>query len=289
MTDEITAGVTAITAPLGFSIDPATYVEPKEQFPGIVETSTITWAREKYETEKLTRIAQQNEITLDELRAALGKANVNGEQRLPVYQLDVRRFDVIFQRPDGSQAPVLIYAGWDMLNWSNRNSAWQGVSATFGKAAFVGPEWARVAGQLHPPEILASRMFEFDFWQQKRLGKFPTGNVLVPTKALAPDYQYTGDVRIALIKAEAETTPGDTDTAGVTATTVDLSLATHRIITEILPGLNVNSAATIVQAVPPELRLPELMNSIALGEFTKNAEAEGRIMVAADGTITLPV
>mgnify|MGYP001586362490 CR=1 FL=1 len=288
MTDEVTLAA----APVGFSLDPASWVEPKEEFTGIVEVSTFTWAREKYETEKLTRIAQQNDVTVGQLQQALGVANANGEQHLPVYQLDVRRFDVIFQRPDGSQAPVLVYAGYDLLSWNGRSGQWQGVSQTFGKAAFVGPEWARVAGQLHPPEVLQGRMFEFEYWQQKRLGKFPTGNVLIPTKALTPDYQYAGEVRIALVRddTERDAVPGDTDAAnGAIAQTLSVEDATTRIVNEILPGLNANSAVGIISALPPELRLPELMNSIALGEFAKNLEAAGKIVVAADGTITLPV
>ena len=49
-----------------------------------------------------------------------------------------------------------------------------------------------------------------------------------------------------------------------------------------------NAAVSILPTLLPELRTPSVLTGLANGSLLNQLEAEGRILVAPDGTIALP-
>ena len=120
----------------------------------------------------------------------------------------------------------------------------------------------------------------------------PAKRVLVPTTILPPDYKYVGDVRVIIVpdRVEASGEPAVEGTAPATASTGLLTEAEviQRLVTEVLPGKNNNLAVSVLAALAPEMRVPAILSGLATGELTKRLAAEGKIVIAADGIISLP-
>lgn len=277
----------------GFSIDPSTWMEPKESFPGLVLASEYRWCADKYLDGVVTRIAGQAHLTQEAVLASLKVVNPTGVARIPQWDLRVKRLDAILQLPDGSQADAVRYGGFDLVKWSNRDNVFVPINPNYGKEAFISGEWKRIAGQTEPPTVLTGKFFEFDYFPSKRFGgSMPAKRVLVPTKILPPTFQYAGEVRIIVVTERAEATgepatdDGTTTPTGSAVTLLTEEEAVNKLITEVLPGKNSNQAVSLLATIAPELRVPTVLNGLATGELIKRLAAEGRITVAADGTIS---
>jgi hypothetical protein len=277
----------------GFSIDPSTWVEPKESFPGYVAVSDYRWCNQKYLDGVVTRIAGQARITQEAVLDSLRAVNPTKVALIPQWDLRVKRLDTVLQLPDGSQVDAIRYGGYDMVKWNNVQNAFVPINPNDGKEAFISGEWKRIAGQTEPPTLLAEKFFNFDWWPAKRFGgSMPAKRVLVPTGVLPPDFTFTGEVRIIQVPDRGD---GQESTSGATsggaapaANLLSLEDAVSKLVTDILPGTNNKQMGALVQALTPDMRSREILEGVATGALVKKLEAEGRIVVAADGTISLP-
>jgi len=254
----------------GVSVDPATWVDPKETFPGIIEVSRKRWASDEYKKET-------------EFRPAI-------TDPLPQWDIRVRRLDAELVLPDGSKVPAIRYGGIDLKKYSAREQALVPISSRFPKEYWIANEWKRVFGKIEPTETLEGKYAMFDFYPSKSFGgSMPARNVLVPVSVLPPDYQYTGEVRLITVRERAET-EGATEATTPSATEPELSADEAQ--TALLPylvGKNRNDPASIITSLPPELRLAGILTSLATGDLIKDLQAAGTIEVATDGTISLTV
>ena len=260
----------------GVSIDPATWTDPKQTFPGTIEVSTYRWASDDYR--KAT-----------EFRPAI-------TDPVPQWDVRVRRLDAKLVLPDGQQADAIRYGGIDLKKWSNADEALVKISSRFAKEWFIVNQWKSVFGKIEPPDLLVGRKAMFDFFPSKGFGgPIPARNVLVPVTVLPPEYEYTGDVRLIVVReraeagAEAAGTPeGQAAEApgGAASLVLDDEEAKNRLVNEFLPGQNRNRLADIIQVLPPELRGQRILGELATGALIDELVAAGRIQVAPDGTIT---
>ncbi len=214
------------TDDFGVSIDPATWEDPKETFPGIVEVSTKRWASEKYLESK----------TFWEGFNPIGA-------RLPQWDLRVRRLDALFVLPDGEQVPAFRYGGVDLKKWSNRERKFADLSSRYHKEWYIVSEWKRIFGRVEPPETLVGRMAMFDFYRSKSFpgSSMPSTNVLVPSSLLPPTYTFTGEVRLIQVPArEAEGTEAATESEGDGRVDAEQPAVQDVSVADILPFLKVS-------------------------------------------------
>lgn len=278
----------------GFSIDPSTWMEPKETFPGIVLVSEYRWCTDKYLDEVTLRIANQAQLTIDKVLELLKAANPTGVAKIPQWDLRVKRLDTILQLPDGSQADAIRYGGFDLVKWSNRDNTFVAINPNYGKEAFISGGWKKIAGHTEPPTILVNRMFTFDYFPSKKFGgAMPAKRVLVPTEVLPPDYKFTGEVNIIVVPDRGDTVAtgdagGTTASGGAGVPVLTEDVAIELLITTVLPDQNAKQAAKLLAALPQELWIPSIQSGIATGKLLDMLAAEGRIVIAPDGTISLP-
>ena len=263
-------GKALTSADLGVSIEPGTWVEPKQTFPGIVVVSRYRLASDKYKEATQFRPAIADD--------------------LPQWEFNIERLDAKLLLPDGSQAPAIRYGGIDLRKWSNRESTLVPISSAYAKEWFVVSENKRVFGKLEPPEALVGKKAVFDFFPTKSFGgSIPSRNVLVPTELLSPDYEFTGDVQIIQVRAR-EGDEARSDDASSDAGTPTPAATPEPTDAEVLPhlaGKSTSDPAGIITALPAELRSAKVLNGIATGTLFEALKAAGKIAVADDGTISL--
>ena len=273
----------------GFSIDPSTWVEPKETFPGIVLTSEYRWCADKYLDEVTLRIANQSQLTVDKVLELLKTANPTGVAKIPQWDLRVKRLDTILQLPDGSQADAVRYGGFDLVKWSNRDNTFVPINPNYGKEAFISGGWKKVAGHTEPPTILVGRMFTFDYFPSKRFGgAMPAKRVLVPTAVLPPDYKFAGEIAIIVVPDRGDAVAADTTEAVAPTSGASYDELIDKLVATVLPGKNAKQAAKLLAALPQELWVPEIQSGLATGDLITKLAAQQRIVIADDGTISLP-
>ena len=277
-----------IPGPTGVSIDPDTWKEPVQVFPGIVRQSTYRWGSPEYFEKFVERLERDQHLSREHIEASLAALNPGGEKMIPQWNVVVERLDAKFLLPDGSQAPANRYGGIDLVKFSNRDNTFVPINPQYKKETFITASWKKVAGAIHPPEQLEGKMFTFNFWESKRFGgTMPARNVLVPTEVLPPTYVFTGEV--SLIQVNREQTPGEAAVPTAGPVVVDQTAAVDRLVAEVLPGKSTTDAAGILMALPPELRLPELQSGLADGSLIQQLAAEGKITIGADNIIGLVV
>lgn len=279
----------------GFSIDPGTWEEPKETFPGLVLVSAYRWSDETYLDNVVSRIVKdsagtEQALSSEQVLTMLAAVNPQHIPQIPQWDLRVKRLDAIFQLADGSQADAVRYGGYDLLTWSKRENTWTNTNPNIGKAALIGNQWKKIAGTIEPPSVLEGKFFEFEFYASKRLGgTMPAKKVLLPTAVLPPNYAYSGTVTTIVVPdssdqgTAAETTeaaaPG---TATLSGDEADTALCAFLIESQADTG----NSAGILTTLPAELRGPEVLGGIASGELVKRLESEGKIAIAAGGKVT---
>ncbi len=286
----------AVEGPTGFSIDPESWVEPKESFPGKVLVSAYRWSDPKYLDGVVGRIVKDSAGTEqakspEQVLEMLAAVNPQHVPQIPQWDLRVKRLDTILQLPDGQNADAIRYGGYDLVKWSNRDGSWVQINLNYGKEAFIGGQWKKIAGTTEPPSVLEEKFFNFDWYPNKRFGgSMPAKRVLVPTSVLPPNFTFTGEVNTIVVPdrgdgaaAAAESTesaaPG---VATLTGEAADAALCAFLIAN----NCDTTQAAGILPTLPAELRSPDMLGGIATGEIVKRLESEGKIAIAADGKVT---
>ncbi len=238
-------------ADIGISIDPSSWKEPVQEFPGLVVESQYRLAPDSYK--KAT-----------EFRPAI-------EDDLPQWSLRIKRLDAIFVTPEGGEADAIRYGGIDLRKWSPSQGMLVDINPNFAKEHYIVTEWKRIVKDIEPPTILEGSMFMFNFWANKRFGNMTSRNVTVPTSILPPEYVYAGEVQRIQLTArddEAETTTGKT---------MDLEAATNAVV-EALPGLKVGDAQGILAAIPEDARaVNAVVSGIVTGDLIDDLIDSGRI------------
>jgi hypothetical protein len=238
----------------------------------------------------LQRISRDELISEEDLLTSLKACNPQGFAGIPQWHIRVDRLDAQFRSPDGALTPAYRYGGYDLVKWEQRKKAFRPLQAGNNKENYISSAWKRVAGTIEPPTSLTGKMFMFDFWPAKRIGgSMPAKNVLEPTQILPPTFVYTGEVQIIEVRSTdgvgTESVPEPPlQQGGAPITEAD---ALDLLVTKVLPGTNLHNAAGIIASLPPELRTGALLSGIASGTLLETLAKEGRISVAADGTISV--
>ena len=253
----------------GFSIDPSTWVEPTQEFPGQVKVSRYKWANDAYKAATPFR----PQIT----------------EPLPQWDLQVKRLDASLLLPDGSKADAIRYGGIDLKKYSKRVGGLVPISAVNAKEYFIMESWKGIAGTIEPPTRLEQMNFMFTLHLSKKFGgPTPSKNVLVPTSVLPPDYTYDGEVQVFQVQAREGDSQGDQGPTESSAPTTLLGEdEAWDKLADILVGTNANETAKLLQGLPAEMRLPPIMSGLATDKAVKRLVDEGLLYVQADGTIQL--
>ena len=285
-----------VERPVGFTIDPESWVEPKESFPGKVLVSAYRWSDPKYLDGVVGRIVKDSAGTEqakspEQVLEQLAAVNPQHVPQIPQWDLRVKRLDTILQLPDGSAADAIRYGGYDLVKWSNRDGSWVQINLNYGKEAFIGGQWKKIAGTTEPPSVLEEKFFNFEWYPNKRFGgSMPAKRVLVPTSVLPPNFTFDGEVNTIVVpdrgdSVEAESTQvAATGTATLSGDEADVALAAFLIANQ----CDTSNSAGILTELPAELRGPDVLGGIASGEIVKRLESEGKIAIAADSTVTAP-
>lgn len=249
----------------GFSIDPSTWVEPTQEFPGEVVVSCYKWANDKYK--------------------AATPFRPQIEEPLPQWDLQVKRLDASLLLPDGSKADAIRYGGIDLKKYSKQAGGLVPINMGNQKEYFIMGEWKKAFGTIEPPDRLVSMKAMFTLYLSKKFGgPTPSKNVLVPTAVLDPDYTYDGEVQVFQVQAREGDDQGTTPEAEAPTILLEESEAWEKLV-DVLVGTNADETRKLLQDLPAELRLPKLMAGLATDDAVKRLVDEGWITVAADGTI----
>ncbi len=294
MSEEVADAAGQAEGPQGFSIDPDSWVEPKESFPGQVLVSAYRWSDPKYLDGVVNRIVKdsagnEQARSPEQVLEMLAAVNPQHIPQIPQWDLRVKRLDTILHLPDGSKADAVRYGGYDLVKWSNRDATFVQINLNYGKEAFIGGQWKKIAGTTEPPSVLEGKFFDFDFYPNKKFGgAMPAKRVLVPTRVLPPNFTFSGEVNTIVVPdrgdaGEAEAleaaAPGVTTLTGDAA---DAALCAFLIANQ----CDTSNSAGILTELPPELRSPDILGGVASGETVKRLESEGKIAIAADGKVT---
>ena len=217
------------------SIDSRGWVEPKETFPGLVLVSTKRECDPKY--------MEPNQFRTLPLPR-------------PVWQWDLRveRLDAKYQLPDGSQAEVIIYGGFDLERWNDRTKLIEPVNARSNKEALISDAWVRVFGSVEPPEVLVGKIAMFDFYRSKRIGRNIARKILLPLGVLDPDYKFTGEVQMFVVPRTEESVTTDNGAAGSSAATAVSDEDVYAQLPVILDGHNSNNPSLLIKVIPANMR-----------------------------------
>ena len=295
MVDEAKTDEQAVEGPQGFSIDPESWVEPKESFPGKVLVSAYRWSDPKYLDGVVGRIVKDSAGTEqakspEQVLEGLAAVNPQHIPQIPQWDLRVKRLDTILQLPDGSQADAIRYGGYDLVKWSNRDGAFVQINLNYGKESFIGGQWKKIAGTTEPPSVLEGKFFNFDFYPNKRFGgSMPAKRVLVPTQVLPPNFTYSGEVNTIVVpdRGDGAAAAENTESAAPGVTTLSGDEANAALCAFLIANnCDTSNSAGILTELPAELRGPDVLGGIANGELVKRLESEGKIAIAADSTVT---
>ena len=246
-------------ADIGVSIDPATWKEPVQTFPGIIEASEYRWASDDYkkETEFRPRIDEQ----------------------LPQWHLVVVRMDAVLITSDGEEVPARRYGGIDLRKYSKAEGGLVDINPRHAKEHFIMTEWKKVALEIEPPDPLVGRKFIFNYWQTKAFGRNVGRNVLVPVQVLSPDYEYDGEIQRIQLPPRENVEEGEV-TAGTTPPTEDTLEAA---LIEALKGKTKDDHQEILSSLPEWARTTSIVTGVATGSLIDKLVEEGKVSVSGDG------
>ena len=272
-------GTPSATPPAGVpSIDPRSWIEPKETFPGKVIVSAYRLCDPKYmEPNQFRTVALPRQIWQWDLR--------------------VERLDAVYQLPDGSQVPVVRYGGYDLERYNARTGQIEPTNLRSNKEVLIGNAWVTCFTTIEPPESLVGKMADFEFYPSKRIARNVAKNILLPIRALAPDWTFTGDKQVFVVTREAQearqaatggsaagATGTSSSTTAVTGTVVSVADAETQL-PALLHGKNRNDIAGLINSLPTEVRHGDIIDGLISGTLIEQLARDGKIMLGADGTI----
>ena len=249
-------------------IDSRGWAEPKETFPGTVIVSTKRECDPKY--------MEPNQFRTVPLPR-------------PVWQwhLEVERLDARYQLPDGSQAPVIIYGGFDLERWNDRTRQIEPINTRSNKEALISDAWVNIFGSVEPAESLTGKIAMFDYYQSKRIGRNIARRILLPVGALEPTYEFTGEVQMFVVARTEDTvtTAGDNG-AGSSNQTANLTdEAVYASLPQLLDGLNRTNPSLLIKALPAMYRTGKVTNGLITGTLLTELEADEKITIDTDNII----
>ena len=272
------APLPSATPPAGVpSIDPRSWIEPKETFPGRVLVSAYRLCDPKY--------MEPNQFR-----------TVRLPRQIWQWDLRVERLDAVYQLPDGSQVPVVRYGGYDLERYNARTGTIDPTNLRSNKEVLIGNAWVTCFTTIEPPESLVGKMADFEFYPSKRISRNVAKNVLLPIKALPPDWTFVGDKEVFVVTREAQEArqaaaggggSAAQSTASTTAPTgvvVSVAAATMQL-PELLHGKNRNDIAGLINSLPSEVRHGDIIDGLISGTLIEQLARDGKITLGADGTI----
>jgi hypothetical protein len=257
--------------------DPATWEDPKESFPGIIEVSEIIPCTQEY----LEKFCSVRDIT----GAAREKIIADS---FPRWDLRIKRLDCELQLPDGSRVAAMRYGGFDLRKWNNQQSALIRLNSRHAKEHMVRTAYQKVFGTIEPPSVLVGKMFMFDFYGTKNIRNFAYTNVVVPTTVLAPDYTFEGEVRVIIVTRDEDAGTTEDAASNGTGTVEQLSeTAAMDVVVGAIVGQKATDPAGLIGAVPQEAQLNSIVSGLALGKegLVKELVEAGKVAIGDDGII----
>ena len=243
-------------------LDPGSWEEPKEIVPVKVIRSRFRWSSPEYN--KATSFRQAFPY-----RGA-GKGP-NGDS-IQQWDFQLERFDAKYKLPDGTFAPVIIYAGVDLEKMDNKTGVLKGIAKTRGKEQFIISAWTKLVGSLVPdPSKLEGLMFNVERYREKEIAPgFFAKNVVVPVEALPPTFVYSGDVQFFDAKREA-TDAGVNGAASTIVSAVSKEDAA-KAIASFLAAQGIDKAKADVSVLghpdfPQDARIEPFLTAIATGNL----------------------
>jgi len=156
-------------------LDPATWAESYEEFPGKVIECRFRPSGEKYnETLGLMRPIKQ-------------------------WQVIVERLDAIYDLPDGTTAPVRVYLTIDLERQVGQGPNARIVASlkkdTESKGTFCVGAWIKAGFDIgRDPSTAEGTVAMFRRWRSKQFGTLTAKNLLIPTEKLPAGYSYEGEI-----------------------------------------------------------------------------------------------
>ncbi len=255
----------------GVNIDPATWEDPKQSFPGEIVITEFRMASDKYRAKT-------------EFRPAI-------TEELPQWDLRVKRLDATRQMLDGSYEDSFYYGGFDLKKWNVRVNDGAGglvpLSSRYPKEWFITTAYKNVFGTVHPPTVLLGKKAMFDFYPAKAFGTVTARRVLVPASILAPDFEFTGE-KVIFKEREKEDGDATEGTDAAVSSNGAVELLSHEAAMELIPalvvGLKAGDVAGIIEKLPQNLRLPEILTEIATQDLW--ARFDGKLTVNTEGVLS---
>ena len=271
-------GAPSATPPAGVpSIDPRSWIEPKETFPGRVIVSAYRLCDPKY--------MEPNQFR-----------TVRLPRQIWQWDLRVERLDAVYQLPDGSQVPVVRYGGYDLERYNSRKGEIEPTNLRSNKEVLIGNAWVTCFTTIEPPESLVGKIADFEFYPSKRISRNVAKNVLLPIRALPPDWTFVGNKEVFIVTREAQeardaaaggggsAAQSTTGTIAPTGVVVSVAVATTQL-PELLHGKNRNDIAGLINSLPSEVRHGDIIDGLISGTLIEQLARDGKITLGADGTI----
>lgn len=259
--------------------DPATWEDPKESFPGIVEVSDIIPCSEEY-LEKFCSVRDITGATREKILA----------ESFPRWDLRIKRLDCVLQLPAGDQVPAMRYGGFDLRKWNREQAALIRLNSRHAKEHMVRTAYQKVFGAIQPPSVLVGKKFMFDYYGTKNIRNFPYTNVVVPTTVLPPEYEYEQEVRVIIVTRDQDA--GGTEEAADNGTGTEEKLsetAALDIVAAAIVGQKAKGdPAGLIGAVPDNAKLGTIVTGLADGSLVDTLVKGGKVAVGDDGVIHAP-
>lgn len=251
-------------------LDPTTWKEPVELIPVRIKTSEFRWSSPKYNT-------------ATEFRPAFPETG-KGEDGHAIQQwaFELERLDAKYALLDGTEAPVIIYAGVDLQGYhKQRDGSYvlESVMKGRGKPQRVITEWVKLAGSIvgeAGPKRLEGQIWMTKFYRQLELGPgFFAKKVCLPDHPLPPTYVFDGQVQVFTQTAKAAADAEATGDAGTPAFSnsemLDPSVAANLIGGFIRDNgfTELNSSVLGNAAFPAGCRMEPFVSAFVRGNVTE--------------------
>ena len=156
------------------------------------------------------------------------------------------------------------------------------MSSRYPKEWFITNAYKDVVGTVHPPDVLAGKKAQFDYYPTKAFGTVTARRILVPATVLAPDFEFTGEKHIFIAREREDENPA-TEGTDIPATGGSTDLLSDADAMALLPGLFVgqksDDVAGLIAVMPQNTRRPEILNAVATGDLVKPLQADGKLTI----------
>jgi len=182
------------------------------------------------------------------------------------WHVEVDRLDAVYDLEDGTNAPVRVYMTVDLERLID--GVMSPVTRGDNKPTFTIDQWSKAGIRLMPdPTRVVGVRAEFTLARTKMFRGAAAKDVLYPTKILAKDFQFAGEVRHFQVKAKA--TPTNLDDYATASPTLESSGVDVAALVR-SEGLDLADRTAVQAFIKSHPELPaEDKVALATGEFVE--------------------